>query len=93
MDGVGNYIVSEKVENPLSSDAPIHHLLSIMHNPLVKDMSTEQLQKLVLKCRTMASSAPTLTAKLSSESNKRSPRRKQTLEDKLAAKGLTLDDI
>lgn len=79
-------------DDPLAPDAPIYHLLSIKHNPLVKDMSVEQLQMLVKRMRTFATSAPTLSAKLGQESGKRKTR-KDSLEERLAKKGLSLDDI
>ena len=85
------HVTDEKFD-PLAPDAPIHHLLSLKHNPMVKDMSTEQLTELVKRCRTLATSAPTMTAKLQSEAGKQR-KRKPTLEEKLAKKGLTLDDI
>ena len=61
-------------DNPndaLAPDAPIYHLLSIRENPLVKDMSTEQLQELVKRMRTMAQSPQTLTSTLQRESKTR----------------------
>jgi hypothetical protein len=57
--------------NPLDPDAPIHHLLSIKHNPMVKDMSEVQLQDLIKRIRILATSAPTMSAKLQSESKGR----------------------
>lgn len=80
------------VEDPFAPDAPIYHLLSVKHNPLVKDLSTEQLQALVQRMRTLATSAPTMTSKLQAESGKRRAK-KPTLEEQLAKKGLSLDDI
>jgi hypothetical protein len=53
--------------NPLSPDAPIIHLLSLKHNPLLKSMSQEELIELVKKLRTHSTSAPTLSAKLKSD--------------------------
>ena len=57
--------------DPLAPDAPIHHLLSIRENPLVKDMTMEQLQSLVKRMRTMAQSPQTLTSSLQRESKTR----------------------
>lgn len=68
--------------NPLAPDAPLIHLLSIKHNPLVKDMSPEQLAELVRKLRTHATSAPTLSAKLQSESDSIKPRNTKSAKRK-----------
>lgn len=57
--------------DPLAPDAPIYHLLSIKENPLVKDMTTEQLQTLVKRMRTMAQSPQTMTSALQRESKTR----------------------
>lgn len=54
--------------DPLSPDAPLHHLLSVRHNPLVAKMSQDELLALVRKLKQNATSPPTLTAKLRSES-------------------------
>jgi hypothetical protein len=59
------------MDNPLSPDAPIHHLLSIRDNPMVKDMTTEQLQELVKRMRTLAQSSQTMSAALNKESRTR----------------------
>jgi len=59
------------VEDPLSPDAPIHHLLSISSNPRVATMSNDELVKLVQKLRTLATSPQTMSAKLQSESKGR----------------------
>jgi hypothetical protein len=66
--------VNDEVIDPLAPDAPIHHLLSLKHNPRLKDMSREQLFDLVKKIRSLATSAPTMSSKLQSESSKRKPR-------------------
>jgi hypothetical protein len=63
------------VDDPLAPDAPIHHLLSIRHNPLVKDMTTEELTALVQKLRTHATSPQSLSAKLKSDSDNVTTRR------------------
>jgi hypothetical protein len=73
--------MSEPVD-PLAPDAPLIHLLSIKHNPLVKDMSNEQLADLVKKLRTHAASAPTLSAKLQDESDKIKPRNTKSAKRK-----------
>jgi hypothetical protein len=62
------------MDNPLAPDAPIHHLLSIRDNPMVKDMTTEQLQELVKRMRTMATSPQTMSAALNKESKTRKAR-------------------
>lgn len=68
--------------DPLADDAPLIHLLSIKHNPLVKDMSSDQLAALVKKLRTHAASAPTLSAKLQSESDSIKPRNTKSAKRK-----------
>jgi hypothetical protein len=57
--------------DPLDPEAPISHLLSVMHNPKVKDMTTEQLTALVMKLRANATSPQTLTATISRDSKRR----------------------
>lgn len=52
------------VDDPFAPDAPLHHLLAIQYNPLVADMSDEELIKLVRRCREYATSQPTLSSKL-----------------------------
>lgn len=74
-----------EVIDPLADDAPLIHLLSIKHNPLVKDMNNEQLAELVKKLRTHTSSAPTFTAKLQSESDQVKPRRSKKVDPKRQA--------
>jgi hypothetical protein len=59
--------------NPLDPDAPILHLLSIMHNPSVKDMSDSQLNDLIKKLRTVATSPQTMTSVLQGEAKRRRP--------------------
>lgn len=70
------------VIDPLSPDAPLIHLLSIKHNPLVKDMSSDQLAELVKKLRTFAASAATLSAKLQTESDAIKPRNTKSAKRK-----------
>jgi len=59
--------------NPLDPEAPIHHLLSVVHNPMVKDMTTEQLNALITRLRTVATSPQTMSATLQTESRKKRP--------------------
>lgn len=59
--------------DPFSPDAPIHHYLSIRHNPKLKDMSTEQLNQLITKLRTIATSPQTMTAVLQNDARRRRP--------------------
>jgi hypothetical protein len=68
--------------DPLAPDAPLIHLLSIKHNPLVKDMTNEQLTELVKKLRTHALSAPSLSAKLQDESDRIKPRNNKSAKRK-----------
>jgi len=65
-----------EVLNPLDPDAPIVHLLSIKDNPMVKDMTTEQLQALVKRMRTVAQSPQTMSSALQKESKTRKSRPK-----------------
>lgn len=60
--------------DPFSPEAPIHQLLSIKDNPMVKDMTTQQLQELVKRMRTVAQSPQTMTAALQKESRARKPK-------------------
>ena len=63
-------------QDPLSPDAPLVHLLSLKHNPLLAEMSQEQLIELVKRLRSHAVSAPTLTAKLKSDGELLNPAKK-----------------
>lgn len=56
--------------DPLAPDAPILHLLSVKNNPLLEQMTPDQLTEVVKKYRTLATSAPTLSAKLNDEGKK-----------------------
>ena len=69
--------------DPLSPDAPLHHLLSLQHNPMLIDMSQEQLQKFVQQLRTIATSPAALTSKLSSESESIKPKREKSKKQSL----------
>ena len=57
--------------DPLDSEAPISHLLSVRHNPRVKDMTTQQLTDLITKLRTVATSPQTMTATISRDAKRR----------------------
>ena len=57
-------------QNPdelLAPDAPIIHLLSLRGNPMIKDMSIDELTAHLDRVRKLASQAPTLSAQLTSE--------------------------
>lgn len=79
-------------ENPLAADAPIHHLLSIRKNPMLRKMSDSELRLLVQRMRTYANSAPTLSAKLQSDSNN-VPTRKRKLSPEAAKRKAMLDEL
>lgn len=64
------------VADPLSPDAPIEHLLSIRHNPAIKDMSPDELRAVIQKLRTLASSAPSLSSKLQADSDNVNPKKR-----------------
>lgn len=72
--------------NPLAPDAPIHHLLSVKENPMVLQMSDQQLTEMIKRLRTVATSPQTMTAVLQSDARKRRPmteaqrRRKEILD-------------
>lgn len=66
---------AQRPESALLPDAPIIALLSLRHNPLVADMSGDQLRALVTTLRNNATSAPTLSAKLARDSEKIKPTR------------------
>ena len=63
----------QDTNDPFSSDAPIINLLSIQHNPLVKDMTTEQLNQLIQRLRTVATSPQTMTSVLQNDSRRKRP--------------------
>jgi len=65
--------MNEETFNPLDPDAPIHQLLSVRFNPMVKDMSTEQLNELIKRIRATATSPQTLTASLQRDSKRSRP--------------------
>lgn len=62
---------SGELLDPLDPEAPIHQLLSVMHNPKVKDMSTDQLTALVAKLRAVATSPQTMTAVIQRDAKRR----------------------
>lgn len=66
------------VADPFSSDAPIEQLLSVRDNPDILNATPEQLQALIQKFRTYASSAPTLSSKLQSDSDRVNPAKRNT---------------
>ena len=71
--------------HPLDPEASIASLLSIHKNPLVKDMTTEQLTALVTKLRAVATSPQTMTATIQRDAKRRpmteaQKRRKEMLE-------------
>lgn len=79
--------------DPLSPDAPISHLLSLQHNPMLKDMSDDQLMELVKRLRTLATSAPTMSAKLNSESGEVRQRRKKVMTPEELRRAKALEDL
>jgi hypothetical protein len=80
------------VDDPLAPDAPIHHLLSIRHNPLVANMTTDELRELVQRLRTYATSAPSLSSKLATDSANVSPRTRKS-NTKAAQRKAILADL
>lgn len=68
--------------DPLSPDAPLDQLLSLRHNPQLAEMTTEELTALVQKIRTIVTSPPTLSAELSKDSERVSPKKRQINEQK-----------
>ena len=69
--------MSEPTDPSLAPDAPLKYLLSLKHNKRVADMTLDQLKSLVQTCRSMVASAPTLSAKLQTDSIQLSPRKKR----------------
>lgn len=64
---------NEEPIDPLSPDAPIHHLLSVSKNPMVVQMTDQQLTELINRLRTVQTSPQTMTAVLQSDARKRRP--------------------
>ena len=71
--------MSQNQIDPLAPDAPLVHLLSLKHNPLLAEMSQDQLIELVKKLRSHAVSAPTLTAKLKTDGEALNPKKSQSV--------------
>lgn len=59
--------------DPLDPEAPIHHLLSVKHNPNVLKMTTEELNALITRIRTVATSPQTMSSVLQGESKRKRP--------------------
>lgn len=57
--------------NPFDPDAPIYHLLSIKDNPMIANATTEQLQEIVKRMRTIAQSPQTMSSNLQRESKRK----------------------
>ncbi len=55
-------------ENQVAHEVPLHHLLSLQHNPSVADMSAEQLIALMQRLKAHSMSAPRRRAKPSAQS-------------------------
>lgn len=66
-------LADESKENCPLEETSIHHLLSISKNPMVKDMTTEQLNAYITRIRTVATSPQTMSSVLTSESRKKRP--------------------
>jgi hypothetical protein len=75
----------QPVIDPLASDAPILHLLSLRENPNVATMSEDELRALVQRLRTVATSPQSLSAELSKESSCVNPRQRNTAAAKRKA--------
>lgn len=74
----------------LLPDAPIHQLLSLKHNPLVKDMSPDQLRAFVGRLKELHSQSASLTSKLNSDSEKIKVKRTTSIS---AKRKTLLDDL
>lgn len=61
------------MNDPIAPDAPLVQLLSLKHNPLLKDMSDEDLSALVTRLKTVVQQPVTLKAELAREAKPRSP--------------------
>lgn len=59
--------------DPLSPDAPIHHLLSVKENPMVLQMSDQQLTEMIKRLRTVATSPQTMSSVLQADAKRRRP--------------------
>lgn len=54
--------------DPFAPDAPIIHLLSLRHNPLLATATDEQLRQVFERCKAMVQQPQTLQAELRKES-------------------------
>lgn len=64
------------VFDPLSPDAPLEHLLSIRHNPLIANATPDELRVIIQRLRTLASSSPTLSSKIQTDSDNVNPKKR-----------------
>lgn len=78
------------VLDPLAPDAPIHHLLSLRHNPSLANATPDELRAIVQSLRTLATSAPSMSSKLQRDSDNISPRKRTGISAKRKA---LLDEI
>lgn len=69
--------------DPLAPDAPIVQLLSVSTNPLLATASDEELRALVVRLRQQASSPPTLSSKLKSDTERTKTVRAKSERQKL----------
>lgn len=75
----------------LLPDAPIYQLLSLRHNPLVANMSQQQLIDFIRKLKENATSAPTLSASMARDSEAVKPKRQPNAA--AAKRAALLDDL
>lgn len=71
--------------DPLAPDAPIHHLLSLRHNPSLANATPDELRPIVQNLRTLATSAPSMSSKLQRDSDNVSPRKRNPVSTKRKA--------
>lgn len=62
----------------MQPDAPLIALMSLKHNTLLKDMTTEQLTEHLARIRAAATQAVTLKAELTRESEAKKPRKQNS---------------
>lgn len=79
--------------DPLSPDAPIMQLLSLQHNPLLKEATDEQLRETVTKLRTMASTPMVLTKKLNNDAAPLKERKARPMSAEALKKKNFLDSL
>jgi hypothetical protein len=60
--------------DPFAPDAPIHVLLSLRNNPRIATATDEQIREFVIRMKQIATSAPTMAAKLASDSERIKPK-------------------